>query len=243
MHRELLGLIACMLIVAGGCIFDSETKKEKDKGIYTLEADQTWMRSCRGGGGLYILSMDISEDFEGEVRLKVEADPAINPELTTEVLSLHKRVAELVIHPDSTVALGYDTLRVISEHASAADTLELYLLMVYQGKNHKPIPQWQNEFVKWLEDEYPEFGIKEGQEWFGWSKYPGMSGAGFWTYLNETWEITVNLIITPSRYPDYFLLRRRGKVTPKLAARTNKDGTFTEISVKYWSEPGMLLPP
>ena len=55
MHRELLGLIACMLIVAEGCIFESETKKEKDKGTYTLKAEPSYLRSYRGKGGIYIL--------------------------------------------------------------------------------------------------------------------------------------------------------------------------------------------
>ena len=162
MRSLLIVALSIIVFFVAGCIFDSDTKKSEDKGTYTLEVETTgfWDEKTSsfiedglvsypgGGGGLFILIMKPGEDFEGEVRLTVNATPLLNVELTNDLLSSDKRVAEVVIYPDSKMAVGVETIRVISEHAGVIDELELSVEII-KSETEDFTPPSRIEFVLW----------------------------------------------------------------------------------------------
>jgi len=96
---------------------EDSSKITEDSGAYTLEAEPAAVYSYCGGGGLFILSMEPGDNFGGDVQLTIDASPGLNAKLTTDLLSLDEKIAEIEIYPDSSLALGVYTFKVISEHA------------------------------------------------------------------------------------------------------------------------------
>ncbi len=206
---------------------------ENDRGSYTLQVTPTSIRSYRGGGGVFILSMTPSEDFEGKVLLSVVADPALGAGLFNKFLTSETRVAEVTIRPDTTAAAGIDTISVIHTHAAVSDTLTLEVEIVVGRLLVLPRDfaiARQDEFVTWLQSEHPELGIEMGQDWFGYFKYPGWVGASTWIFLNSRWEMTVDWSLMASEVI-WLILRKRGEAEPSFAAKKEPDGTIHEVPV------------
>ena len=222
-----------------GCVFDSDSSNKtesKDKGTYTLIVDPLTVESYPTGGGLFIITLEPSDDFEGDVNITIEANPALNAQITTEKLSLKNRVAEIEIHPDSTVTSRTDTLKVLFEHNNKTKPIILTVTICIQwGLETMPCPSWHSEFLQWIKTEHQEFSIEGGEDWFGWFKYPCLEGVGVWMYINQKWEITVVIEVFPP-FKKWFLLRKRGEVIPKLCAREYPDNTFIEYPIEVWEE-------
>jgi len=225
---------------------EDSSKIAEDTGTYKIVIEPTLpaplltpMKSYRGGGGLFILSMEPGDNFGGDVQLTLDANQALNAKLTTDLLSLDTKVAEVEIYPDSTISIGAEIIKVFSEHADVADTLELEVEIVepeivepdsmsigrYAIKLH-------DEFVLFVKETYPELGITTGQDWFNYNQHPIVlyGTPGKWTFLNQTWDMTVYWTVWP-KMPVWFLLRKRGESEPVFAAFKNMDVTIHEIPV------------
>ena len=214
-----------------GCIFNSDSPELKDAGTYTLKADKSTLQSGRNGGGLFIISMETSEDFQGKVQLTIDFNPNLNAELTTSVLSLDKLVTELMIRPDSLIALGDYTIKVISEHGGVKDEIELYVEIVQSiPEDFNPPYQKYIEFVQWVESEYSIIVFEEGEELFSFFEYPIRDGGSTFYFLSSTLETKITQIVIPSGLT-YYYLRKRGEVTPILAAKKGENTDFIEIPV------------
>jgi len=204
----------------------TEISYAEDSGTYTLEAEPTAVQSYCGGGGLFILSMEPGENFSGDVQLSLDASPGLNAKLTTDLLSLDEKIAEIEIYPDSSLTRGVYTFEVISEHAGFINKLDLSVEIVLFGPFGSPDSMYI-EFIEWVEITYP-IVFKDGEQWFSFFKYPDYDGASTWIYLSPTFEIYIIPRITPSS-PTRYLLRNRGEVTPVLAAKKEKGGEYLEI--------------
>lgn len=85
--------LKCLLVVGTavvclGCnLGKSQEPNAIDRGTYGLEVTPTSVRSYTGGGGVFVLSMTPSEDFEGRVVLSVIAHPSLSAELFDESLT------------------------------------------------------------------------------------------------------------------------------------------------------------
>jgi len=230
-----------LITITIGCSEKKSVNPIKDAGTYKIEIEPalpapllTPMKSYRSGGGLFILSMEPGDNFEGKVLLTVNAIQALNVEITTAMLSLDKRVAEILIYPDSKIAIGTEIIKVISEHADVADTLEIEVEIVEPDSlsTEKTATKLHDEFVLFVQEAYPELGITTGQDWFNYNQHPILlSGTpGKWTFLNQTWDMTVYWTVWP-KMPVWFLLRKRGESEPEFAAFKDMDVTIHEIPV------------
>ena len=248
-------LLCCSVFFLSGCGDNGagpEKNEVEDKGTYTLTVEQTLMDepkgylqptsvwSYPGGGGLFIIIMEPGEDFEGDVQLTINADPALHAQLLNEKLTVEKPVSEVEVYPDTTIEVVNerfyfvnDTLLVIAEHGGVKDTLDLEIKIGIPNDKAKPnATGLHNVFIQWIQDEHPELGITTGQEWFSWSINPRfLLGGGHWLFLNSNWEMRVSWAVVPSP-PVWILVRQRGNVMPLLAARRIGDGPFQEIPVE-----------
>jgi len=206
---------------------EDSSKITEDSGTYTLEAEPAAVQSYCGGGGLFILSMEPDENFGGDVQLSLNASPGLNAKLTTDLLSLDEKIAEIEIYPDSSLALGVYTFKVISEHATVKNELELSVEIVVFGPFGSPDSKYI-EFIEWVESTYP-IVFKDGEKWFSFFKYPAYDGASTWVYLSPSFEINISPLLAPP-FPTRYLLRNRGEVIPVLAAKKEKDGEYLEIT-------------
>ncbi len=206
----------------------------QDDGSCTLQATPTNIQSYKGGGGIFILSMTPSEDFAGKVLLSVVAASALHAQISPEALTLGKGVAEVTMRPDTTVALGDFLIRVIATHAEKSDTLalEVKILELDGPSTYDYASEVHNEFIQWVQDEHPELGIITGQNWFSYNNNPILRPGtpGYWTFLNQTWDVTVYWILGPTS-PVWILLRPRGEPTAIFAAQKELGVPFHEIPV------------
>lgn len=221
------------------CVFDSDKSEPLGKGTYSLEVQQADIRSYPGGGGLFMLSLMPGEDFEGAVKLSVQAEPSLNLHLTTEYLSSEKRIAEVEIRPAANTAIQEYTLNVKSKNEDTSDTLTLKAnivkpdsMAVYGDYAKTRL----SGFVRFLQDTHSEFGITSDLEWFGYSHSPTMMcGGSTWTFLNQTWDVTVVSVVLPGA-PKWYLLRKRGEHEPIFAAYEERELEMHEIPLSEYYE-------
>ena len=183
--------------------------------------------------------MTPGEDFAGRVRLSVEADPKLTVELTTYSLTNDDRISEVLIQPGKDVSKELYVVNIISRHADTADTLSLRLKVIFFSSPQSDFAvSAMHEFGEWIEDEHPELGFKTEQEWAKYSTNT-MENAWYrdyseWTFLNETWEMTIlwgGWPIFPS-FITRILLRKRGELAPVFAARKDLNRSLYTIDVK-----------
>jgi len=207
---------------------EDSSKITEDTGTYTLESEPTAVQSYCGGGGIFILSMEPGDNFGGDVQLTLDANQSLNAKLTADLLSLDRKVTEIEIYPDSTLALGFYPFKVISENAGVKNELDLSVEIRVFGSFSPPYLKYI-EFRDWVEITYP-IVFYDGGKLFPFFKCPDYDGASTWIILSPTFEITIILKTTPL-FPAYYLLRKRGEVTPLLVAK-KIDGEFLEISLE-----------
>lgn len=232
-------IFAFNIIVSAGCSDNSVTGPYIDTGSYTLQATPSSIRSYRGGGGIFLLSMIPSEEFGGQVLLSISADSNIHVQISPEVLTLGKQTAEVTIRPDATVALGMYNIIVITTHDGASQTFNLETEIVTGD------PLWsrdyaiskQDEFVTWLQAECPKLGIEMGQDWFGYNNTPILEPGtpGNWTFLNDSWDMNIYWVAGPTS-PVWFSLRPRGEVEAILAAKKELGVPIHEIPVSEFGK-------
>jgi len=222
------------------------TLTKKDSGSYVLDTKPKWVRSYRGGGGLFIITMTPGEDFSGRVRLFLCSSPQLHAMLTSDFLSNNKRVSEITIMPDSTVSFGEKepegivehvvySIGLIHKHSDKSDTLFLEsfiikdLLGTFDSAKKPP--------VDWIEKEFPDIAIKKEGEWFHYFAFDGTSaladvypvpGQGTEIYLNQEWYVTTYSFLSPP-FSVYLLLRKRGDIQPLFAAKKDLETSWHEI--------------
>ena len=216
----------------------------KDKGNYVLEADPDSLVSYSGGGGLFVLSLVPGQTFDGKVVLSLVADPRLNAELRTTILTRNNPVTDVTIRPDTLTPPTIFNIAVLALHAGVADTIHLGVSTLVdaspwgelEDKGGTYAALRREEFVEWLQSAHPELGIRVGQDWFGYNRQPGnwegdlYVGGGIWVFLNPIWEMQIRSIVIP-RSPFWMLLRKRDEREPTLAAKKDSEGTIFEISI------------
>ena len=217
--------LICYILIAfflSGCLLADDSKESEDNGSYSLISNKIQIDSFPEGGGLFILSMEPSEDFEGEIHLSIEADQKLNAILYEKSLSITKYVSEVEFYPDSTIAFGTFPINIISRHGGIKESLMLSVEIhdpIYPNGPSTPYPP--QKFVAWLNEGYPGMGISPGIKWIYYRNEPiiTMPGSSLeQTWLNQSWEMTV-YTKGPYPYKSWYLLRKRGEVLPVFAAK------------------------
>jgi hypothetical protein len=199
---------------------------------YSLIAYKPVFRTYAEGGGLSILRMTPKENFSGEVNLSVIAEPNLHLEITKSTISLSDSISEITIRPDSTVTQGLSNIKIISIYNATPDTMNIFAFVSTGSPPGTTSQTLRDEFIQWLNANHQELEITTGLDWFGYDKSPGTVGGRTYTYLNQTWEITLSWELPPP--PCLFLLRKRGIFELILAAEKNDDGIIYEIPIENW---------
>ena len=169
-------------------------------------------------------------DFAGEIDLTVSADSLITSELLYDKLSYDRRVNEVLIRLDTSIATGLDSLFFIATYEGRSDSLAMKFRIV-QAFGSGFSFNLQKEFAGWLSNEHPEFGITLETEWFGYNKFPEYIGLEC-VFLSDTWDMQVLWFEDYGIATRQMLLRPRGCIKPVFAAQKNSDGTFSEIAIE-----------
>jgi len=112
--KKVLPLLAVgILILSGfgaGFAIGELTKQETQQthnyiqmlnnGGFEVEAKYSYIRSYRGGGGIFIINMTPKNDFSGLVFLRIKGDSNLNAQLNIRILNKNSRIAELTITPN-----------------------------------------------------------------------------------------------------------------------------------------------
>jgi hypothetical protein len=71
-----------------------------NNGGFDIRAKYSYIRSYRGGGGIFIISMAPKNGFSGLVFLQIKGDSNLNAQLHRRILNKESEVAELTINPN-----------------------------------------------------------------------------------------------------------------------------------------------
>lgn len=236
---NLIFLVSALSLVFMGCRrddnpIDPDNKdKDKDKDTYELYAKYSYIRSYPEGGGIFIVYITTGSGFSGSVKLRIEADPALNASLSKTTLDNASRVADIIIRPDANAAIKKYTVAVRAEHAGKVRTLPLEVEL-YNWENspvETPLLK-RNEFKNWLisrNNKYQSiFGVPDKL----FHTYPEILIVEHYTYITEEYEVRFcyHVMIPPHDW-SMILIRRRGAIDAELAARRESDGTINQIQV------------
>ncbi len=220
--------------LCAGCIFDSDSKDQKNTGTYKLEVEPSEKLTYPGGGGVYLIEMKTSEDFSGKVLLSLSVNPNLNASLFSSVLTKDNTVTDVVVLPDTASVIGTYSIDVISRHAGKSDTLNLSLELseTYDDfLSDKDYHVDHEEYVSWLQNQYPELGINDSQQWTGFNNYLGiLIGGSSWTFVCDKWVMTRTGTVYPfCKYMLFYVLRL---IRISYFLRNNSE-KFSEVLCSY----------
>ncbi|UCF13521.1 MAG: hypothetical protein JSW06_04485 [Thermoplasmatales archaeon] len=112
--KKILSLMAIgILVLSGfgiGVGIGKETKPELQHSSHNvlilnndgfeIEAKYSYIRSYRGGGGIFIINMTPENDFSGLVFLWIKGDSDLNIQLNRRILDKESRIAEITVAPN-----------------------------------------------------------------------------------------------------------------------------------------------
>lgn len=129
LSRILILCAAALLLPFGACNDDNPDQPpitpQKNAGSFTLHATYPGIRSCPGGGGIFTISVDTTQDFRGDVQLSVQADPRLHATLLRSTLVAGARVAELTIAPEIGIPVDSFGVTVTAVHGDSSKQLRL----------------------------------------------------------------------------------------------------------------------
>jgi hypothetical protein len=199
-------------------------------GSFEIIALPDSIRSCGGGGGVFILFWQATDNINDNVKLSIIGDSSLHSALTNTNLTIYKRVSEVSIKPNSKIKTGIYDLNVIASHNSKTDTIKLRINMYgseWGGTNY----QIHSEFIQWINQKYPKLIIKPNDDWFCYYKAPGLMGGGEFGYICNKWDMTILTGSTPQEYYTMYL-RERNQLDTIMEAIKKTDGSFQTISLK-----------
>ncbi len=238
-----------MLISIHGCIFNDNTKSSPDKGTYTIAVSDSSLSTYPGGGGVSIVEMIPSEDFEGSGEYKVSGFSGLHAMVNRKSVSMEKRITELVIYPDSTVSTGLYKVTLLHTHGGKTDTLlvpvtisKLVLPTLYTAAKEIVLP----EFIDWSRKNYPPLNAFDYDNTFIYAiTNMGIGGGGIWILVNNEWEAHFKWTSGGPQIYSWFLFRRMGEREPAFCLVKDISGGFTEWDIKdffgyshVWKEKG-----
>ena len=220
-------LFLCLLFSCNGAIIDPE-QSPKTPGQFTLQAKYDSIRSCPGGGGLFVITaINLYNPFE-IVSLQVDCDSHLNASLTRQFISSRNPVFEVVIDPVPRIPIAkYDiTVTGRGRRIAASVTLHVEVLNWENASQLSDIAAGKkNAFVDWLNANFPEINITHQTDWNIYSTYPQVIIVEHYTLINHEYEMRLcsHAMIPPSDW-SMIRLRKRNTWEPFLAARQDTAG-------------------
>ncbi len=202
-------------------------------GSFTLEAKFSHIDSYPKGGGIFILKVVPGEDMVGDVSLTLNANTRLNAELYRTVVNAGTPITEVSVGPSNSIPIGYHYIEVTASNMEHSETITLEVEVVnWDGTGSMGYAREKlDEFVVWLEGNYPELGTFSDRQWSVYGTYPGILVVMHYTFLDIDWELRLcyHVMIPPYDWSK-ILLRPRGEWDPTLAAKREcVDGVNYEI--------------
>lgn len=208
---------------------------------FEFGAKYNYIRSCPGGGGIFLVSIEPNSAFTGKVFLNIIAPYSLNAELNKDVLDMGSPVAEIRVSPSENISSGKYNIGVAAVHV-----VGLYVQNVERIKLEVEVFDWESTvsrnlsqkrdlFIEWLETEHPEFGIFPKQKYDAYNTYPELIIVEHGTFLSSEWEIRVcdHVMIPPDDW-SMIWIRKRGALDALFAAKRETDNSIHEIPISEY---------
>jgi len=236
--KNKLSFLMVLVIIATMASCD----KEENSNIgysFNLETEFDSIRSCPGGGGLFIIKLNNSQDQTGNVNLKLNCDEDLNATLSKDYISIDQSVFEVLIRPSHDISISDFIIIVIGERNGQLDSLKLNVNILdwtNQSELGDIASGKKTEFLSWLNTNYPNISINNQTEWEIFSTYPQTLIVEHYTLLNNQYEIRLSChIMIPPYDWSMIKLRERNSFNAFLAARQDSTrGLINQIPVEEY---------
>jgi hypothetical protein len=208
--------------------------------FYALESAYDSIRSCPGGGGIFIISLSAPEYTEGMVQLTIESLPDLNAICSRSEIDKDFPVADIVIKPAQTIQTGDYQINVHASNSKYDTNLYLTVSVLSWAAEigEGPIVK-KEEYDFWLHATFPEFSIDNETEWnYAYLTYPEILIVEHVTFLNDTYEyrICTHVMIPPYDW-SMIRLRKRNEAEPFFAAKQDSSGgVIYQVPVEEYPE-------
>ena len=226
MKNKLNFLLVFILIAAiASCEKEENSNREYS---FSLETKYDSIRSCPGGGGIFIIKLNNSQNQTENVDLKLECDGNLNATLSKDYISIDQSVFEVSIRPSNEISISDFNIIVIGERKGQLDSLNLSV-KIFDWENSSRLNEISSikklEFIGWLNTNYPDISINNQTDWEIYLTYPQTLIIEHYTLLNEQYEMRIccHVMIPPDDW-SMIRLRERNSYTPFLAARKDSTG-------------------
>jgi hypothetical protein len=204
-----------------------------DTGTYQIVCPYDTIRSYPGGGGIFTFGITPSQNFDGDIQLRLFAQEGLSAELNHIAFTKTDTIAELVIAPVPFIQPGLYCIAVEMRHDSTVRTLSLWV-WIYDWPGvvspESSAKLW--EFAPWVQNNHPELFAAFGGMLMHYFTYPEVLIVEHHTYLNAGWEIRLcyHVMIPPHDW-SMIRIRKLNSLEPALAARRETDGSIHQIGI------------
>jgi hypothetical protein len=216
MNRSIIHILLLVTFISiHGCIVGDNESENPDRGTYTLACSDSTMSTYPGGGDVVILAATHSEYFSGSIRLSVKSDNGIHAVLKRTSLTPDNPVTEIVIQPDSTLAVGLYTVTLFHKHGSFSDTLTfpVNISRFVNPVQYQVAHELLYEFIEWGHDNHSALKDIDRDSFFLYAiSNMAIGGSGTWVAVNDQWEM--HFYWTGSKLILQLLLRKIGNKDP-----------------------------
>ncbi|MFH0761940.1 MAG: hypothetical protein V2A67_10600 [Bacteroidota bacterium] len=235
MKRVAFYLFAALMVV----LFFSCEKDEPDNEEYSfnLEGKYDSIRSCPGGGGIFILKVNNTGNQTERINLELQCDRKLNASLSRNHVDSDQSVFEVLINPANTVSISDFNIKVIGERKGHTDSLNLYVSVI-DWENTSELGETaetkKTTFVNWLNTDYPDIDITDQTDWDIYTTYPQILIVEHYTLLSEKYELRIccHVMIPPYDW-SMIRIRERNSFEAFFAAKLDStNGPVYQIPVE-----------
>lgn len=215
-----------ILIIVITMISFSCKKSEDGRISFTLKTQYDTIRSCPGGGGIFIISLPENLNLSGQLTISFEASSDLDVSISKTHLSNEVSTTEIVIEPKATIETKDYKIKVMASNQQFYGSIELVVsIFDWSTEVGEDLLLMKNEFDTWLNTNFPEYNIHEGMNWFAYPTYPQILIVEHYTFIDQEYEYRIcrHAMIPPYDW-SMIRLRKRNEVAPFLAARKDSTG-------------------
>jgi len=227
--------IAAIVILNYGCHEDEDNPiiPAKDKGEFTLNTKYPAIRSFPEGGGIFVISISPSPDFEGTVKLSVETESGITAKLNRTELNDKDSVADIIISTSKNIALDTNSITLKATHNGKEKLLKLFIVVLSWDKdNCDEAKIKRDEFKNWFSGKSSKYQEIFGSEFTEFETYPQILIVEHRTFITKNYEVRVcyHVMVPPDDWSK-LRIRDRNRLVPEIALKRETDGSIHEIPV------------
>jgi hypothetical protein len=181
----------CFFVLLLTLLFSCKDEQENHSQFF-LQGMYDTIRSCPGGGGVFIIRLLEPDNRVGQVSLSLEAPASLNASLSPSELSLESPVAEVTINLEVNISIEDYEIKINATNSVSDTSISLYVMMYnWPTDVGEDLLLKKKEFDVWLHNEFPELNIDTATEWISFPTYPEILIVEHVTFLNDTYEYRI----------------------------------------------------